>query len=146
MDAPLDDGDEAQLAVAQEAASAGWNEPVTLYRESDGHFYAEVQVDGRYFRMLVDTGASVVALTGDDAAAMGIYWNQDDIQHVAQGANGPVEGVVTTIDRMALGGHETGQVRAIIIPEGAGVSLLGQSFLSTLGKVEIVDDRMILGS
>lgn len=129
-----------------ETAVTGWAEEVILHREGDGHFYADVTVDGRDFRMLVDTGATVVALTGDDAAAMGLEWYQDEIAPVAQGASGPVEGVNTTIGRMSLGGLEASRVQAIIIPEGARTSLLGQSFLSTIGRVEIYGDRMVLGS
>ena len=134
------------LAAAQAADAQAWGEQVTLYRENDGHFYAEIGVDGQFYRMLVDTGASVVALTGEDAARMGIQWDPADLAPIARGAGGPIEGVAVTIDRMSLGGIEAGQVRAIIIPEGAGVSLLGQSFLGTIGKVEIAGDRMVMGN
>lgn len=131
------------LATAQEAG--GWAENVTLTRESDGHFYADVMVEGRPYRMLVDTGASVIALTADDAAAIGLQWHQTDLTTVAQGAGGPVEGMNTVLERVALGTHEAHRVAAIIVPDGLGISLLGQSFLSSLEKVEIAGDRMVLG-
>ena len=134
-----------QLAVVQDPAYPAWGEDVVLQRARDGHFYADVQVDGRSYLMLVDTGASVVALTAEDALDMGYEWFEDDVSVVGQGASGPVLGVDTTIDRVTLGGHEATGVRAIIITEGAGISLLGQSFLSTIGKVEISGDRMTLG-
>lgn len=136
---------ESRLAAVQEPAES-WSENTVLERQSDGHFYADVRIDGRSYRMLVDTGASVVALTGADAASMGMEWFEDDISPVAQGAGGPISGVNTTIDRITVGGHEANGVRAIIIPEGAGISLLGQSFLSTIGSVEITGDRMVLGN
>ena len=123
-----------------------WGDAVVLERERDGHYYAEVQVDGQPFRMLVDTGASVIALTAEDAEAMGLSWQEDQVRAVAQGASGPVEGVHTTIDRVSLGNHEAAQVQAIIVPEGLGISLLGQSFLGTIGSVRISGDQMVLGS
>ena len=43
--------------------------------------------------MLVDTGASVVALTGADARAAGLMWSAADIRPIAQGASGPVAGM-----------------------------------------------------
>ncbi len=135
---------DARLATVQ--GPSVWAEEIVLQRESDGHFYADVQVGGRNFRMLVDTGATVVALTAQDAMAMGLYWDDAAVAPVARGANGPVEGVNTSIDRMAIGGMQATDVRAIIIPEGAGISLLGQSFLSTIGRVEISGDRMVLGT
>lgn len=124
----------------------GWGEEIVLHREPDGHFYADVSVEGREFRMLVDTGARVVALTGEDASAMGLHWFDEDVAPVAQGASGAVHGVNTTINRMALGSLEAQGVRAIIMPDSTGISLLGQSFLSTVGRVEISGDRMVLGN
>lgn len=126
--------------------TGGWGGETTLERDSDGHFYADVTVDGRDYRMLVDTGASVVALTGADAASMGLLWDESDLSVVAQGASGPVEGVHTQIDTLALGDHEARQVAAIIVPEGLTVSLLGQSFLQTLGTVEMSGDAMVIGN
>ena len=46
---------------------------------------------------------------------------------------------------MTLGGHEARNVRAVIVPDGLAVSLLGQSFLTTIQPVRIEDDRMVLG-
>jgi len=135
-----------RLNVVQYPAGSTWAEEVTLDREMDGHFYADVVVDGQTYRMLVDTGASVVALTEQDALSMGITWNEEDIAPVAQGASGPVEGVNTTIRHMAVGYHEADNVRAIVITNGGGMSLLGQSFLSTLENVQITGDRMVMSN
>ncbi len=140
------DRPQTQLSNVQDT-STGWAlEEVVLDREADGHFYANVRIDGMTYRMLVDTGASVVALTGSDASAMGIYWDDMDVRPIAQGAGGAVEGVGATITRMNVGDHEAQDVRAMIIPDGLQISLLGQSYLSTLSKVEITGDRMVLGS
>ena len=134
-----------QLATAQ-VDSSEWADGAVLQREADGHFYADVLIDGQSFRMLVDTGASVVALTGADAEAMGLTWDENAVRPIAHGASGPVEGVAATLPSVALGDHEAPNVQAVIIPEGLGISLLGQSFLGTLGSVRIADDQMILGS
>jgi aspartyl protease family protein len=118
---------------------------VVLEREADGHFYADVEVDGATAHMLVDTGASVVALTDEDAEALGIAWDPGAVRPVARGASGAVHGVPVTIERMQLGGIEVAQVEAIVVPEGLGVSLLGQSFLSQIQRVEMNQGRMVLG-
>ncbi len=144
----LAEGDETiMIGSAQNVpATSGWGDELVLQRERDGHFYAEVSVDGVPTRMLVDTGASVVALTGDDALAMGLYWDDQEVQPVAEGASGAVHGVRTSIPRLRLGEFEASNVDAIIVPEGLGISLLGQSFLETIGDVRIADDRMVLGN
>lgn len=140
----LSENSEITLGAAQQPALTGWGHEVVLDREHDGHFYADVYVDGVPSRMLVDTGASVVALTGEDALAMGLYWNEAEVAPVAQGASGAVYGVNTTLPRMRVGEFEAQDVRAIIIPEGLAISLLGQSFLETVGNVRIADNRMVL--
>lgn len=139
------DASQVTTPSADQAANA-WAEDVVLAREADGHFYADVGVDGQSLRMLVDTGASVVALTGTDAETLGITWDPADVTPVAQGASGPVEGVNVTIPEITLGDHVAHNVQAVIIPEGLAISLLGQSFLSTLGQVQMNDDRMIVGN
>jgi aspartyl protease family protein len=116
-----------------------------LRRQSDGHFYADALVDGRPYRFLVDTGASIVALTGPDAEAMGLYWNEESLRPIGRGASGTVHGVPVRIDRMELGGVEARNVQAAIIPEGLDISLLGQSFLSQVSNVEISGDEMKIG-
>ncbi len=135
----------ATLAAMTDAGEpVTWAAEVTIERETDGHFYADVAVNGVPSRMLVDTGASVIALTGDDAAAMGLHWDPNAVAVVAQGASGAVYGVKTRLSSVSLGNFEAREVDAVIIPEGLGISLLGQSFLSTVDTVEIAGDRMVL--
>lgn len=133
-------------AVQNAATPTGWGGEVLLERERDGHFYAEVYIDGVPTRMLVDTGASVIALTGEDALSMGLYWDDSDVAPVAQGASGAVHGVYANLTNVRLGDFEASNVRALIVPEGLGISLLGQSFLETISDVRIADDQMVLGS
>lgn len=118
---------------------------VVLPRMPDGHFYADVTVDDASLNMLVDTGASAIALTGEDAEAIGLTWEQGEVRPIAHGANGPIYGVVTKLDRVQLGELEARDVDAMIVPEGLGISLLGQSFLSQIKRVEIEGEQMLLG-
>jgi len=153
---PMDGAADPPRVVGTAAAAAGRNtatsqtdafaEDLVLPRAPDGHFYAEVEIDGQRVTMLVDTGASVVALTGADAEQLGLTWDPATLAPVAQGAGGPVEGVNVTIPEMALGDHVARQVPALIIPDGLSISLLGQSFLATLGQVQMREGEMVLGN
>lgn len=128
------------------AANVQWLAGETaLNRHPDGHFYADVVIDGASVSMMVDTGASIIALTGADAQAIGLSWDETDVRPVARGASGEVRGVAVTLERVAVGGIEAENVQAIIVPDGLGVSLLGQSFLSHLGRVDTRGDVMVLG-
>jgi aspartyl protease family protein len=137
------DGGGSHLAAARTRGTTG---DAVLNRSSDGHFYADVSIDSAELRMLVDTGASVIALTGEDASALGLEWTDDELFPIARGASGDVIGKPVRLDRVRLGDLEAENVEAVIVPRGLDVSLLGQSFLGQVGKVEIEDGQMILGS
>jgi aspartyl protease family protein len=123
-----------------------WDADETVIeRESDGHFYAEARVDSHPTRFLVDTGASIVALTGEDAQAAGLTWSEGDMIEIGRGASGSVYGVPVRLERVELGGFEAQDVEAAIVPTGLDVSLLGQSFLTRVKGLRIEDDRMVVG-
>ena len=112
-----------------------------IVRGPDGHFYLDAQVNGAQVRFLVDTGASMVALTRADAQRAGIALPSE--RETARGAGGEIEVMPVMIERIAAGPLEARDVRAAIAPE-LEVSLLGQSFLERVGTVEISGDRMVL--
>lgn len=134
---------DTDLRVRESRGSSG---QARLTRHADGHFYADIRIDGRPVRMLVDTGASFVALTRADADRAGVDWREDDAVVVGNGAGGPVRGVPVTLDQVELGGHRARAVQAAVIVDGLQVSLLGQSFLQQVDTVRIEGDRMTLGS
>jgi len=134
-------------ATASAPFSSGWpSGDHTLSRRSDGHFYANTTVNGAQVRMLVDTGASVIALTGADAQTAGIYWDESDVRPVGRGASGNVYGVHKRLDRVTIGDLSETNVDAVIVPRGLDVSLLGQSYLSRLSSVDISGDTMELSA
>ena len=112
-----------------------------LVRGTDGHFYADAQVNGAPVRFMVDTGATAVALTREDAQRAGLQLGPE--RSVVRGVGGLVEVIPVTIDRIALGGLEARYIRAAVV-EDLEVSLLGQSFLSQVSSVEIQGDRLVM--
>ena len=119
------------------------SEETRLERRENGHFYAEAVIDGEAVLMLVDTGASSVALTVEDAERVGVDFAEEDFQPIGTGASGPVRGVRTTLDAIEVDGKEVADVEAAVI-EGLEVSLLGQSYLSRLEAVSMSGDTMLL--
>ena len=132
---------EAQLAALQQDQWLAGE--VVLERAVDGHFYADIDVSGATAHMLVDTGASTVALTTEDAARVGVDFSEEDFQPIGTGASGAVRGVRTTLDSVDVDGKEVPAVEAVVI-EGLEVSLLGQSYLSRLEAVSMSGDTMVL--
>jgi aspartyl protease family protein len=136
-----------QQSKQQSQASAGWfSGDHALERSSDGHFYATAYVSGTPVRMMVDTGASVIALTSSDAVAAGLSWDESQVRHIGSGASGAVYGVPMRLSDVEIGGMVRRDVDAVIIPEGLEISLLGQSYLSRLGTVEITGNQMVMSA
>jgi aspartyl protease family protein len=115
--------------------------PRELQRGPDGHFYADAQVNGATIRFMIDTGASVVVLTPEDAQRAGIQLPSE--RSYAMGVGGPVEIVPVMLDRIAIGGIEARNVQGAVTEE-LPVSLLGQSYLQRVSSVEIHGDTMVL--
>ena len=116
-----------------------------LQRMPDGHFYVDAEVNGQIVHFAVDTGASVVVLTSEDARRVGINFSPDDFHIVARGASGDVMGDRININHLKIDQKEAFDMPAMVVAEGLDVSLLGQSFLKQIGHVEIRGDQMILG-
>jgi len=115
-----------------------------LDRKPNGHFYVDAEVNGgNLVNFLVDTGASSIALTVADAQRIGIPFSAADFDVVGTGASGPVRGQLVEIDRVSIDGKEVREVRGAVI-EGLETSLLGQSYLSRIGGVEMAGDSMTL--
>ena len=117
---------------------------VRLGRSGDSHFYADTAVDGADIRMMVDSGASIVALTRRDAEAIGIDVDSLPIGGMARTAGGDVPMRTVMLDSVVVEGIEVRQVPAAVVDADMGVSLLGQSFLAKLDAVNVEGDTMTL--
>jgi len=116
---------------------------VELQRNSDGHFYADVQINGAPVHMLVDTGATTIALSRDDARAAGLATSIGMNDVVGEGADGAVHGEYVKLDNVTLGGASASGLEAVVL-NGGSQSLLGQEFLAKFDSVEIHGDTMVL--
>lgn len=144
-DAPAAEPRETLIAAppAKQGAAAVTGPWTTLTRHANGHFFARALVNGQGVDFLVDTGASGVALTEADARRIGIPLDPANYAVIGSGASGEVRGQLVTLGSVALDGKRVEQVSGAVL-EGAEISLLGQSFLSRMGRIEISGDRMII--
>lgn len=136
----------ALVATPQSKAPAGqnpdWNRDTVLTRETNGHFYATAEVNAQPVRFLVDTGATTIALTQDDARRIGVAFDPAKFDIVGQGAGGPIRGQSVRLNEVRLDGKSGYDLGAVVL-EGLPVSLLGQNYLKTV-TVAIDGEKMIL--
>lgn len=126
-------------------AAAAVHAPKEVLLEKDGsHFFADVEVNGQFVRMMVDTGATMVAIGPQHAERLGIAFDRANFEPVARTANGDVAlGLPVTFDTVSIEGKKVSQVRGAIV-EGLEMPLLGQAYLNRLSSVEMSGDYMRL--
>lgn len=110
-----------------------------------GHFRTNARINRREIEVLVDTGASSVAMSKSTAARLGVRVRRKDFVHSASTANGRVAMALATLDRVRIDGIELRDVEAAILPDGAldGV-LLGMSFLGRLEGFRVENGRLVM--
>ncbi len=134
----------AMVATPEPAVPAG-GRTVVIPRDSRGHFQVNARVDGKQMGFMVDTGASVIALTAADARRLGLRPSQREFTAAVQTANGTVRAAPTQLDRVEIDGVTVRNVAALIMPdEVLGENLLGLSFLSKLRRFEYSNGKLIL--
>ncbi|MBR2512443.1 MAG: retroviral-like aspartic protease family protein [Halomonas sp.] len=115
--------------------------PVTLKRTRAGHFEAPGEINGEPVTFLLDTGATYVAVPRDLAASLGLEPGRSAWFNTA---NGRVEGSLTMLDEVTLGGIRANNVQGSISPGmERDTVLLGMSFLNLLA-IEMRDGEMVL--
>ena len=109
-----------------------------------GHFSAQAYINGSAIDVLVDTGATTVALTWDDARAAGIRVSESDFTAQSRTANGIATFAPVMIGRLSIGDIELTRVQGHVARRGQlSTTLLGMSFLGKI-SVEMKDRELVL--
>jgi len=118
---------------------------VEVARAANGDFDVIAQINGVRVAMVLDTGASSVVLTRDDAKAAGLPLEVLAYAANIDTANGRTRAAPVTLDRIAVGGLVERSVEALVAQPGQlKTSLLGMSFLNRLQSWEVRGDRLML--
>ena len=117
---------------------------IIIPKEIDGHFHLTVTINDRPIEFLVDTGASDIVLTREDAARVGFDPNRLDYWGMANTANGTVRLATIRLETVRLGEFIDKNIRASVNKAPMEKSLLGMRYLSKFRAIEISNDQMIL--
>jgi aspartyl protease family protein len=118
---------------------------VEVARAFNGDFEVTAEINGARVGMVLDTGASSVVLTRDDAKAAGLPLEVLVYSANIDTANGRTRAAPVTLDRIAIGGLAERSVAALVAQPGQlKTSLLGMSFLNRLQSWEVRGDRLLL--
>ena len=132
----------ARTVAAQPRPAQG---EVRIGADSLGQYSADVEINGSRLHMLVDTGASSVALSYEDAAAIGVYPAPADYKYGVNTANGSARVARATLRQVRIGSVVAYDVEASVGERGAlSTSLLGMTFLSKLSRIEVASGALVL--
>jgi aspartyl protease family protein len=116
-----------------------------LKADGSGHYFAEADINGTTIPVMVDTGASGVALSYEDAEKVGLRPHGLDYDTPVNTANGIVKAARVKLRRVEVENVRVRDVDGMVLPEGAlRGSLLGMSFLSRLSSFKIENGVLYL--
>lgn len=126
------------------ARPQSYTDRLVLEPSSNGHYFVIAEIRGEEVQFLIDTGASSVALTPEDAARIGFEPSSLEYTDAFQTANGIARFAPVVLDQVRLDGIEINDVRASVSQGQMGVSLLGMSFLKRLNGYQVENGNLIL--
>ena len=130
-------------ALKLDSQSVVGNE-VRIRMAPDGHFWAKVKIGGVERRMLVDSGATVTALSVDTAAAAGLNVRAPMFPMILKTANGTINAQVATVDELRLGAIAARKLSVVVSPAFGDGDVLGMNFLSRLKAWRVEGETLIL--
>ena len=142
-----DDAYNQSVSEPTDDFSHGFTREVTLDAGRNGHFYSTAYVNGSPIDVLVDTGASFVSLTYDDARKIGLRLSKHDFTMRMRTANGTSRAAPVVLDKVRIGDIIIRDVRASVgLPGTKHITLLGMSFLGKLKSVDLRGRNLILSN
>ena len=112
---------------------------------SDGHFWVRVKLgNGIERRMLVDSGATVTAISSDTAAEAGIEPSAGMMPVMMQTANGMVAAQTAVVDELRIGNVVARDIPVVVSPAFGDMNVVGMNFLSRLKSWRVEDGTLIL--
>jgi len=126
------------------AAQVGKSGELIINLSQDGHFYMDVKVNGVAMRFMIDTGASDITISLDEAKRIGINPKTLLFNKPYQTANGTSWGANINLEETEVGNVKFRNVSASVNNAEMGTSLLGMSFLRRFKKYEFYQDKLVL--
>lgn len=110
----------------------------------DGHFWVRVAINGVERRMLVDSGATVTALSSDTLDAVGLKAGDGPFPMLIQTANGTVKAETAMVPELRIGNIVARDVPVVTSPSFGDMDVVGMNFLSRLKSWRVEGRTLIL--
>lgn len=138
------DFSERFMASVDPAGVVSTGESLIVQRSRDGHYWLRATFNGVPIKLMVDTGASNIVLSPDDARAVGLRSQTLDFTGRADTANGSVPFARATITSVGVGDQTFFDVPVTVNGAEMQGSLLGMTMLNKFASIEFRGDTLIL--
>jgi aspartyl protease family protein len=132
------------LVVRLDRARAPTAAVMQIPKAADGHYWVTGEVGDRRIRFLVDTGATTVSLTPDDARTLGVDPDRLAYRYEVSTADGHARAAKVRLTSLSVGGATLNDVDALVIEKGLPTSLLGMTYLGRLSRFEAGPEGLVL--
>lgn len=117
---------------------------VRIRMATNGHFFANVTLNGVRRRMLIDSGATVTALSTQTAEEAGLRSDLDPVPVILQTANGAVPAKSATVPELRVGDIVARNLKVVVSPAFGDMDVIGMNFLSKLASWRVEGKTLIL--
>lgn len=132
------------VVVSGSSTLSGAAGEVRIPVSRDGHYWVEATVNGEPARFLIDSGASLTAVSEETASRLGLAADPMGRTLTVQTANGPVTARRSVITDLRVGGIQATDLPVIVSPAFGDVNVLGMNFLGKLDTWRVSDGQMVL--
>ena len=119
-------------------------EEITIRRQDDGHYWLQVDVNGKPVRFMIDSGATTTAVNANTARETGIQVDTDGYPVFLSTANGRVTAQRGFIQSLKIGTHEIGQHNVVVSESFGDTNVLGMNFLDSMQSWKVEANVMTL--
>lgn len=132
-----------QLGLPEQIVEGG---ETRIPMSPDGHYWLRAEINGVRANFLVDTGATLTAVSQDVADRAGLEPRTGGLPVTVNTANGPVSAELSTIDEMRFGNVAARGLDVVIAPTLGKTNVVGMNLLSRLSswRVDNQTREMIL--
>ena len=117
---------------------------VRVKMASNGHFFVNASIDGTQKRMMVDSGATITALSSATAAAAGLDPKNEMMPVIIQTANGAVQAQTAEVKELRIGNIVARDLKVVVSPAFGKMDVIGMNLLSKLKSWRVEGNTLIL--
>ncbi len=134
-----------ESAAEPRSSTTGFERSVMLTADRNGHFFARAYINGRPISVMVDTGATRIAITYEDAERLGLRPHSSDYTLTTRTANGTGRVAPVALDSVTIGDVEVTNLNGLVAEPGKlHVTLLGMEFIRRLERFELRGRELLL--